>query len=729
MTKSDTFNQLFPQWKKQAAQQFPDEQVEMEFMNQAYAFIQNKAGRLLTDPHRLGFEIVHKNDNRTRMVGIFAFRAHDKLLYVPCFFLSGDIKGTDLLYQHDRKQMCPLTEEWVEYLVKTFAVEQGKGIPQTDAQNRKRMDIRGMMMPPTGRGLYAKMASEQGLPSAQDIFEELRETRELGPILTRFIDEDGGNLAVDMLVKGASENMEVARAMCDLDVSTWVRPQQVKQASAEEPVLTLFTGGFGEGIKEASTREGLFKRGYSLLDSRPQDVLNPVMIDDCQNLEILSEPGMYRVLTVEEGLKPGFAVRSKCLYLASNPGFDNLETPATSVLGYASGRFDDDTDRDMFVIYQDGTRSNAGRAMGTTMNEEGDEEVEDADYPDTPSTGKTYVIFDPNTKRVTQPYKVKRVKETNGITLVDLEEACWGGCEYQVKINPDLRGFNCSENLAGEGVKWIPVKMERDDGCNKWSHGTRLGDEDTFNRWLKDENLVKSSAYRVDGGYRLIVDDTQRTPVIGERTLLVKLARDLRIHGETAQALVDALKTRSRVDFLVKGASIRLLDKEDFEDDFDDDYGVAVDRGNAQVLETTRPMEELPAPRIGDAVDPVGWTGASREMLMNEAPEMLAQFSKMNQVPNLFEHGLVGSLTNAFNVVALVDRYLPDMEKALDVMGRTLFLLYWKPGEFQDAYGVDDMQDMEDEVLSNFLRYGEMVLKLLKKSKAHKGLSTSFTQG
>ena len=116
-------------------------------------------------------------------------------------------------------------------------------------------------------------------------------------------------------------------------------------------------------------------------------------------------------------------------------------------------------------------------------------------------------------------------------------------------------------------------------------------------------------------------------------------------------------------------------------------------------------------------------------MLMNEAPEMLAQYAKMNQVPNLFEHGIVGSLTNAFNVVALVDRYVPDMEKALDVMGRTLFLLYWKPGEFQDAYGVDDMQDMEDEVLSNFLQFGEMVLKLLKKTQAHQGIANSFIQG
>ena len=722
MTKSDTFNQLFPEWKKQAAQQFPDDQVEMEFMNQAYAFIQNKAGRLLTDPHRLGFEIVYKNDNRTRMVGIFAFRASGKLLYVPCFFLSGNIKGTDLLYQHDRKQMCPNTEEWVEYLVKTYSTDQGKGVPQEETPGQKRVDIRGMMMPPSGRGSYSKLASEQGLPSPQDIFQELQETRELGPILTRFIDEDGGNLAVDMLTKGAMENLEVARALCDLDVSTWVRPRTTKQASAVEPVLTLVTGGVGENVKSASDREGLFKRGYSLLDARPQDVLNPVMVDDCQHLEILSEPGTYRVMTRGEGMKQGFAVRARCLYLSGNPGFDRASDPELWK--------DPESTDDMFVIYEDGSRSNEGRAMGTTMNEEGDKELEPQDFPDTPTSGKTYVIFDPNTKRVTPPYKVKRVKETNGVTLVNLEEACWGGCEYEVKINPDLKGFDCRENLAGEGVKWIPVKMEKHNDCHRWKHGDTLGDEDTFNRWLKDEGFTKAAAVRRDDGFRLEFDGETVARGLGEKTLLVKLARTLRIHGDTAQALVDSLETRSRVDFLVgKQASIRLSEREDFEDDFDDDYGVPVNSGHSQTLETTRPMEQMPSARVGDGVDTEGWKGAPKDMLLNDAPETLAQFAKMNQLPNLFEHGIVGSLTNAFNVVALVDRYVPDMEKALDVMGRTLFLLYWKPGEFQDAYGVDDMQDLEDEVLSNFLQFGEITLKLMKKSQAHQGLANSYVQG
>jgi hypothetical protein len=45
-------------------------------------------------------------------------------------------------------------------------------------------------------------------------------------------------------------------------------------------------------------------------------------------------------------------------------------------------------------------------------------------------------------------------------------------------------------------------------------------------------------------------------------------------------------------------------------------------------------------------------------------------------------------------------------------------LFYWKPGDFQDAYGIDDMTDMESDLRSNFKSFGDFVLDLLKKSRA-----------
>jgi len=90
-------------------------------------------------------------------------------------------------------------------------------------------------------------------------------------------------------------------------------------------------------------------------------------------------------------------------------------------------------------------------------------------------------------------------------------------------------------------------------------------------------------------------------------------------------------------------------------------------------------------------------------------------------VPNVFEHGLVGSLINTYDSAAMIDKYIPDLEQALDRLGRILFLYYWKPRDFEDAYGADDMSNLENQLLSTFQSFGELVLELLKKTqKMHK---------
>ena len=51
-----------------------DDDIEKAFADQASGFIENKLGALMKDDNRIGFEIVKKNDDNTRMVGVFAFK-------------------------------------------------------------------------------------------------------------------------------------------------------------------------------------------------------------------------------------------------------------------------------------------------------------------------------------------------------------------------------------------------------------------------------------------------------------------------------------------------------------------------------------------------------------------------------------------------------------------------------------------------------------------------------
>ena len=114
-------------WRKQAAMTaVNDVDIEKAFSDQASGFVENKVGDLMRDQHRIGFEIVKKNDDNTRMVGIFAFKVDKSLVFAPVFFINGEIKGP-LLYRCDSKTFVPATKEWGNYLVESMELKEGKG--------------------------------------------------------------------------------------------------------------------------------------------------------------------------------------------------------------------------------------------------------------------------------------------------------------------------------------------------------------------------------------------------------------------------------------------------------------------------------------------------------------------------------------------------------------------------------------------------------------------------
>jgi hypothetical protein len=69
---------------------------------------------------------------------------------------------------------------------------------------------------------------------------------------------------------------------------------------------------------------------------------------------------------------------------------------------------------------------------------------------------------------------------------------------------------------------------------------------------------------------------------------------------------------------------------------------------------------------------------------------------------------------NTYDSPEVTKRYIPKLEEALDALGRMMFLLYLKPGEYDDAWGPEIRQQIEDETLSNFKSFGDLVLTLLQ---------------
>lgn len=82
---------------------------------------------------------------------------------------------------------------------------------------------------------------------------------------------------------------------------------------------------------------------------------------------------------------------------------------------------------------------------------------------------------------------------------------------------------------------------------------------------------------------------------------------------------------------------------------------------------------------------------------------------------NLFSTTGIAAMLNEVDGSIAVDRGIADMIKAMDRLGKTLFLARWHDEAFEERYGEKDAQAVEDLVRTNFLQLGKTILRLRQK--------------
>lgn len=744
-------------WKKHAAAAVQsDADIEKAFLDQAWMQIQNKATPLMKAPHRVGFEIVHKNDANTRMVGVFVFRVNKDYLFAPVFFINGSIKGTDLLYRATVKRFVPLNNEWCDYLLQLHTSDEGMGVSQQMRRNtRDQLNLLDIVEPPVGSRHTRKYANSV-IDSAEDesfirsgikdMLEKIAATPSpAGSILRKFITETGKHDAIRKIANTAQHDYEFAQALMlgshPDNYMPELPPPAVKQARG--PLITVHTSVLrNKHVKKASARE--MCQGYKIEDNRKEAEVNDVVFtDNSKNLDTVEAPGVYDVMLAD-------GTTSRCLV-----GFQSKVDPCQACKPCSPSGFNESYDPmgygrnrlSLVVIDESSRASKSARpsdeewVFGQYVSEL--DKAEALIEMSAAEVGQGYRLYDSKAKAFSQPFYVTE-KGTDASGLQSLTVAEWntkdGGIPCVMLINPDYADYDAKDNIFGKACKLVRVdfSLAEKDQFNagqriNWNSNLGLGNKHTLNAFIFENNFKTASVKKLDSGRFLVKSartNGQWTPELSEPSAKIRLMLDCNIREAVAEELLKqaSVTTGPSADFLYDGAklafNVRFNDWPDFYERMNDEFNVLEGPRSEHVLAAESDQPVIEPHRVGDV-----WRqesdGAATMDTMN--PMQLFDMAQGKGIGSLFEHGVVGELVKTYDAIGIVQTYVPDFETALDRLGRVLFLFYWKPEDFAQAYGNDDQTSLENKLLSNFKSMGEMTLELLQKAKLQQAGSVSLT--
>ena len=755
-------------WKKQAAAQMadpsqqPQEDVEKTFLDVAYQQLNNKATPLMKPQYRVGFEIVFKNDENTRLVGVFIFRVSDQYFYAPVFFINGTIKGTDLLYRANVKRFVPLTNDWCEYLIGLSSQDEGHGISIRERQlTRDQMNLLDVVEPPQTMRYRRKMAATDDQLAALDAQAVIveKDTKEMlakmasipeikDSILRKFITEFGGFNAIKKIANTAKHDRMFAQAlMLGSHPDNYMpvlpaKPPGVKVASGPAKLMILHSAILkNPNVKKASMED--ICNGYQIEDFRKSgQVSDVVYTDNSQVVETVETPGQYDVL-MADGTTRTMLV-GLYLHMHFNSGADGCSPCA---VGDPHGL--EDRRRPLVLVDLDNRASvslsaynweNHGdkQVYGTFVKKLTESDV--LKEMSSAAVGKAYRIYDTEAQAFSQPfYVVSKGKSEAGFDELQISTytaSPEGSNGSKILINPDYRDYDPKDNIFGTCCKLVEVKFEKskNDYLN-FQEIQGLGSKHTLNAFIFESNFKKASIVkRQVGGNSSFLLKTARsnyqwTEELSKLAATTRLMMDCAIKQATAEEALKNAEVTGKYNFLYEDLNtkqaynLRFNDWPEFWQRQNNEFNVLEEPRSEWAVESQEDRPIIMPHRVGDV-----WSQDSSETLDTLNPMQLYDLSKQRGIGSLFEHGIVGELVKTYDATALVQNYMPDLETALDRIGRIIFLYYWKPEDFAASYGSDDQSGLENKLLSNFKALGEMTIELLQKAKSQQeGGSASLT--
>jgi hypothetical protein len=738
-----------------------DVAFEQAFSNLAHAYLQDSAPKLLD--HEIGFQLLDRNRENTKAVGVFAFKLGSMWLYAPVFFLNGDLKGHELLYIKNQDMFVPLKENWVNYLVNRKPGVLGSGIDKNLTQfGQRQPDFTQLSRSPAKFGSAQPTLKEMmtavmptlaktATMNTGDAFKELGRALNLPAFL-----KQAGLETLQALVKSCQYAPAMARALDDFHGLSVVQEaiatanargagSQIKRASilaaapktpAAEKTLKIITHDVAvqTALPPGHTEEDqekLLRDGVLILDNRDRDNVSvPYQIQVEQRLFNPTASGLYHVL-----VKPGEI--EKC-YIAVHPMGPTkrsnfvtvvrvdgtpewINTPADRVFCFSQEEGDE------FDSWFDGlpeasSLSKNGRYI--LLNKKGDTTVPlrvIREYGSTEFGGDAYEVHMEDHSKFPAPGNIENCCYTDPLNYSKYRDG--------VRVHINGKGGQSIKASMGdifipEGYRMLKCAPGEDDAANAEEAGQgSCGCAESKNPPLMPGNLAdaqlvlmqKMSSLTVyHTGTDVRVNDVELSP----RDALIHLVKDHGLREKAAQEILGQARTKRKFSCHIKYAN---------------------PYGSPMMIEGAPTAPSDPGPVMGgetimgtsiptqlgiDVGVPVADMAASQTDRSVYNPNTQFDDKAIGQIMEaantgqreVFDTAMIGTMLRAVRDDSLVDRYMGDLTKGLDKLGRILFMFYWHGDRFADRYGKADMPELEDSLRNAFEMLGDVILFLKQKT-------------
>lgn len=743
---------------------------EQALSNLAHAYLKDRAPQLLD--HELGFQLLEKNEDNDRAIGIFGFQVGQQLLYAPVFFLNGELKGHELLYLKESDTFVPMKENWINYVLNRKPNVIGEEVEPNLAMlgvDRPNMDV----FRESPRNKYASALPDWLAPAMPGLMHALgrhvgldlqvpgliKENADAAMVFVQLLDcfpqlaGPVSDLYGTDMIKTAIDTAKTACSVAPKGKKKKKKHQYrtgsvFSEKSAADLACEQLNGKLeiwmhddssavrarhcSDGLTEKQAQE-LKRDGVYVSDERTDDeVSHAYRVQEPLALSNPDETGIYEVLCKPDSFE-------RCLYI--HAPFSAKGNKPSGVLVKLDG---------------EGKKAWTETHPGNIYVSEDYIKCLDDDYkswfeglPETKSLDMdaVYILLAPNGQGTC-------VFETQQSLPAEGEEKCykvWWHNQYARRPDflPPVAERHYEDSVAEDydnsddvvvlnrikgsrfvvrrrclyvpdGAKAVKIKdlpkPDNDAGCcaPRPVCDTSNSDPPALNPGshvdLQLGIYKMSEELRVfNNGTEAVIDGNRMTPM----GALVHLIRDYGLREKSARALLKEAQLKRGVKCRIKVAQpYRELGYPPTAPAFPEpEMGMDQFMGSGVPATYGPDVQEIPVDGMEPQLQRPNMAAPAEPMMANQ----IMQASQTGQ-KEVLDTSMLSNLLKGTQNETLIDRHLSNLMKGLDSLGRLLFNMYWHHDKFEDRYGGNNLPEMTDAMRNAFESLGDVTLELKQKT-------------